>query len=101
MISFNENLCIGYAACAKKCFRQCIEIKSGKVKFYNRNFVQCGHCLSACPKNAVIMNKYEDTSKEIDNNISINTEQILSLIHKRGLVRRFSKREVEHEKIII
>ena len=53
-IRFDSSRCDGMRACLRVCPTEAIRIIKGKAVMLTDRCIDCGHCLSACPSNAIV-----------------------------------------------
>ncbi len=84
MVRIDESLCVSCGSCARACPMGVIQYKDGKPGILpGRRCIQCMHCVSICPKRAVIFDGIEYQIRE-----SPETE-IERLVMSRRSVRHF------------
>lgn len=101
MILIDQNKCIGCGLCAKECLPTAIIMKDKKPAVRNQICMECSHCVSVCPVDAVEMYDY-DKSEVVEYNkesFDIEPERMLNTIKFRRSIRHFKDKKVEKEKL--
>lgn len=101
MILIDQNKCIGCGLCAKECLPTAIIMKDKKPAVRNQICMECSHCVSVCPVDAVEMSDY-DKSEVVEYNkesFDIEPERMLNTIKFRRSIRHFKDKKVEKEKL--
>jgi nitroreductase/NAD-dependent dihydropyrimidine dehydrogenase PreA subunit len=101
LIKIDENKCIGCGACASECLPTAIIMKDKKPVVRNRICIECSHCVSVCPVDAVEMIDYnrEEVVEYNKATFDIDPENMLNTIKFRRSIRHFKNKEVEKEKL--
>lgn len=61
MIHINTEVCTGCAICMQVCSLACIKMEDGKALWKGgRRCITCGHCIAACPEDAVSTDSYDN-----------------------------------------
>ena len=65
MVRIDEALCVNCGSCARACPMGVIQYKEGKTSvLQGRRCIECMHCVSICPKNAVIFDGIDYQTRE-------------------------------------
>lgn len=102
MIEIDNSICTRCGACAKICEFHDIEMtEQGPATGKTGACCDCGHCLAACPVNAVSMPGYEKSQiLEYDpDKCSIDPDHFLNFIKSRRSTRRFKPDPVPDDRI--
>jgi len=95
MLTINQQLCTGCAACVKDCLPKNICIKDGKAQPVSETCMACGHCIAVCPVNAVSLTDLNMGDVIELTEAGVSPESFLSLIKSRRSVRQYQDRPVD------
>jgi nitroreductase/NAD-dependent dihydropyrimidine dehydrogenase PreA subunit len=99
-VSINEDLCTVCGTCVERC--ACFSEKNGEILAAADETccILCGHCVALCPTGAITHSKMNmDNFTEIDEKVSIKTDDFIQLIRRRRSHRRFTDKPVPREVI--
>lgn len=102
IINIDLNKCSGCGLCVSDCVRQRLFL-SDKKAAVNENIpcMECSHCISICPENAIIMLGYDNNeAKEYNSEeFDIQSEKLLNFIKFRRSIRHFKSDKVDLEMV--
>ena len=103
MLTIDTSKCIGCQTCVYECPSGALAEADGKINFIQPRCNYCGHCLAACPRDAIIIDGdgyfYEDV-EEFHFEKPATPYQIRSLIMLRRSVREYSDEEVTDDQVL-
>jgi nitroreductase/NAD-dependent dihydropyrimidine dehydrogenase PreA subunit len=104
MLTVNHDLCIGCGLCVKDCFPHSIGLVNGKAQTVKLPCIECAHCISICPTNAIRFTgpeyAQEDTPACTLADAKMDPDMLLKAIRARRSIRYYKRNKpVEQEKI--
>lgn len=100
IIVIDAKKCIGCGLCVSDCIRQRLFLKDEKA-VVNESIpcMECSHCISICPQNAVEMLGYDNSEVKEYNpeEFEISSEKLLNFIKFRRSIRHFKSDKVDIE----
>lgn len=96
-VMIDTDKCIGCGICAKTCVAHNIAINDKKAETVLDDCLMCGQCAAVCPKEAVSISGYDDKQINKEENIRLNPDDVLEVIHFRRSVRQFKQEKVPRE----
>ncbi|MFW9879314.1 MAG: nitroreductase family protein [Candidatus Thorarchaeota archaeon] len=98
----NQEKCSKCKICLKVCDRKNFrEDSSGNIIYENLtdNCIFCGHCIAACPEDAIIRSLNCEDDVEIYSEPIVSYEQILQLLRMNRSTRNYKQKKVPRELI--
>ncbi|MDD3141992.1 MAG: nitroreductase family protein [Lachnospiraceae bacterium] len=96
-IVIDKSKCVGCKMCVNDCVAHNIFLKDNRADIIVNDCVMCGHCVAICPKEAISITGYEESSVAIGDFVSLNSEDVLKVIRQRRTIRQFQDKEVPNE----
>jgi len=97
----DEENCIGCGLCESVCIRENIKVDDICIELDSGLCFNCCHCMAVCPKDAIIVKKYENQLDKVQNynqsNIPVSTTDLLDLFKQRRSIRWFKDKKIDKE----
>ena len=96
-IEVDKNKCIGCGLCKRDCPTANIKLEDKKAKIITMECLYCGHCEAICPKNAIRLTGFDEKSEQYNEQVRLNSKELMNAIKTRRSIRDFKNEEIPKE----